>query len=320
MKTDIEYINCNICGQDKTELLFAVKECTGLYNESFNVVRCQNCGLVYVNPRPKKEELRKYYPENYYAYVNNIDNKESFRKKVKNYLIEIAGGYRKVKIIGGIIKKLSKIILLGVVPLKKNGKLLDVGCGNGDFLEWHKDHGWDVYGIEINQNAVNICRRKGLKVIHGELQDGLFADETFDVITLSQVIEHLPDPSATIRIIQKILKKDGLLIIGLPNWGCYDRKVFGPDWTPLEIPRHLYHFEPFTIQKLLEKYDFKIQEIRAKGFFLYGFKNLFTRKEQRSITKFYLLLRLSLIKCAKMLFSEKRKEKFGVLFSVYCKK
>ncbi|MBE0427549.1 MAG: hypothetical protein IBX72_13015 [Nitrospirae bacterium] len=136
-----EYVNCDLCRLDSTELLYQVAECTERYSESFNLVRCKNCGLVYVNPRPVKEELYKYYPqESYYAY-QNVENK-TFRTNIRDLLVEWAGGYRIRKdnrfnyisrLIIWVFKLITKNMLIGVVPCKRKGLLLDVGCGNGSF-------------------------------------------------------------------------------------------------------------------------------------------------------------------------------------------
>jgi len=322
--SNFEYVNCDLCGFDDTELIYKVPECTGMYPEEiFNLVKCKNCGLVYVNPRPVKKELLKYYPqETYYAYQNTENKKTNTRDKLKDIIIEYSGGYKSInnKFIDNIVKKISKYILLGNIPWRKDGKLLDIGCGNGGFLIWYRAHGWNVYGVEINKEAANICRQKGINVFNGELMDAHFKNDTFDVVTIIQVLEHLCSPSQVIKEIYRILKKDGLLLIGIPNFGSYDRKIFNADWLPLEVPRHLYHFEPVKLRNLLERYGFKIQELRAKGFYLYGFKNISKIKERTFTAKILLLIKLNLIKPIKMLFSSKRRDKFGILISLYCQK
>lgn len=157
-----EYVNCDLCGIDNTEILYNVEECTGMYHHTFNLVQCKNCGLVYTNPRPPRGEIAKYYPqETYYAYQDKFNKKDILKNKIKYFLIEIAGGYRERKInklIQIIVTRIANKLLLCIVPKIDNGKILDVGCGNGEFLLWFKHKGWDVYGVEINEKAANLIR------------------------------------------------------------------------------------------------------------------------------------------------------------------
>ena len=326
-----EYVNCEICGSDCTEPLYPVAECTGIYTgETFNLVKCRNCGLVYVNPRPTAKELPKYYPqESYYAYKEIENEKKSLKSRIKNFLSEWAGGYKVDenkrifginKLLTWIVKVSIKNILIGIVPSKKGGWLLDIGCGNGAFLKWHKEHGWDVYGIEVNKEAVKLCKEKSVEVFEGELIDAGFVNETFDAITLIQALEHLPNPSSILKEIHRILKRDGLVLIGVPNFGCFDRKLYNSKWLPLEVPRHLYHFELQTLKKLLENNGFKVLEVRAKGFYFLGLKNLRLLRKQGLNNYIRSLLILSIIKPILLIISKSRKERFGELICVYCQK
>jgi len=324
-----EYISCPICGEDKTELIYKVRECTGKYQEIFNLVQCKKCKLAYVNPRPSKEELLRYYPEeSYYAY-KEVKNKINFKNKIKNLLLEIAGGYSiknykffvKYGIIQKILKRLSSHLLLCVVPFKKEGKLLDVGCGNGSFLMWHKTRGWDVLGIDISKSACDLCEKKGIKVFKGELQDAKIESESFDVVTLIQVLEHLHDPIGTLKEINRVLKNDGLLIIGVPNYGCFDRKILGKKWPFLEIPRHLYHFDIGVLRNILDLNGFNIIEIRGKGFYLYGIRALRNIKKGTQIFDLLkIFINLVFLKLILLILSKGRKEKYAPLISFFCKK
>jgi len=315
-----EYVKCNICGTNNTKPLYSVKECTGRYKETFKLVYCEKCGLVYLNPRPDRSEINKYYPsDTYYAYQESSLDRKCFKNKIKSYLLEIIGGYKK-PLFGFIIKLIFNNIMLGTIPYKKGGFLLDIGCGNGNFLKWHKDHGWNVFGIEINKDAADICRRNSLDVFNGDISDALIPYNTFDVVTLIQALEHLYNPSATLKKVYDILKKDGLLLIGVPNFGCFDRKIYKDKWLALEIPRHLYHFEIPTLNKLLEINGFKIKKIKGKGYFWYGIKNISHIKENNIRDKVKILISLFIIKPLLFLLSKKRKEKFAVFISLYCEK
>jgi 2-polyprenyl-3-methyl-5-hydroxy-6-metoxy-1,4-benzoquinol methylase len=329
-----ESVRCDICGSDRTEHLYSVAECTGACTgEMFNLVKCRKCGLAYVNPRPTAEELPKYYPqESYYAYRGIENEKESLKSRIKNFLAEWAGGYKidQSKRVFGmttlftwIVKVGVRNVLIGIVPYKKGARLLDVGCGNGGFLKWHKEHGWDVYGVEINEAAASIAQRAGLNVFTGEVAEANYPAHYFDVCTCIQALEHVPSPSALLRELHRVLKRNGLLLIGVPNFGCFDRKLFRQDWTPLEIPRHLYHFEVTTLRKLLETNGFEIEDIRAKGFWLPGLRNLSISRNpscQGPMQTLSALLKLIVLKPILILFSRQRKENFSVLLAFYARK
>jgi SAM-dependent methyltransferase len=323
-------VNCNLCSNNDAELLYKVEECTGSFKETFDLVQCRHCNLTYVNPRPADEELQKYYPQDsYYAYQNDSIT-TSYKSKIKNYIAEWAGGYRTHETnirtlwrlyLSKVIYHITRYFLIGLIPYKKDGKILDVGCGNGNHLEWFKSHGWEVYGVEINEEASNICRRKGIKIHNGILQDANFCDDFFDVVSLVQVLEHMPDPSESIKEISRILKPKGILLIGVPNFGCYDRKLFKKDWIPLEVPRHLYHFELKSLTCLLNNHGFDIQEIKAKGFYLFGIKNFLKGSPFHNFIEFFkYLILLTIGKSLFMIFSNKRKERFATFISVYCAK
>jgi len=235
--------------------------------------------------------------------------------------MEFAGGYRKSNTyLNWLITLAIKHLLMRIVPRKENGKLLDIGCGNGSFLKWLKEHGWHAYGLEINKEAVNLCKANGIEVFEGELIEVHFANENFDVITLIQVLEHVHNPSAILNEVHRILKTDGLLLIAVPNFGCLDRKILGADWPHLDIPRHLYHFELSTLKKLLEKNRFEIKEIRVKSFSLFGMRNVKSFLKCTIINLIKLLYSLFFLKLVMPTFHKNRKEHFGVFFCLYCSK
>lgn len=329
---EFEYVKCDICGSDRTELLYPVAECTGLYpGETFNLVRCKNCGLVYMNPRPRKEELNKYYPEeSYYAYQSGRNKKAQLRNRIKYFLLEWLEGYRVYennrlihinRVITRFVGVIFKDLLRCIIPYQKHGKLLDIGCGNGTFLKWYKDHGWDVYGVEVSRKAIEICKQQGIKVFYGELLDAHLGNETFDVVTLMQVLEHFPNPSAILKEISRILKMDGYAIIAVPNFGGFDRKVLKSNWGHLDVPRHLYHFELETLNKLLRNCGLRIQKVKAKIFDSFSMKRNLNRIRRESFVNYMkCLLILIALKPILLTVSKKRQERFGVYICVYCRK
>ena len=271
-------INCNLCSSSKATFLLAVKERL-LREDTFDIVQCRHCGLIYTNPRPKSEEIGKYYPEGYsgfqFSYPEPLFPGESkFLRKIKNVLkkkiLEIHYGY-----FSNFEEELSKNNFLKVItlpfkhrigyffpPYKKSGRILDIGCATGHYLAKVRELGWETYGIEMDKKSASWAKEKlGLNVVAGEFSEANFPSNYFDVVTFWHSLEHLPDPSSALKKVYEILKMNGLVIIGIPNVATLETRIFGRWWWGWEVPRHLYHFSCKTIVKLLNKEGFRVIRI-----------------------------------------------------------
>jgi 2-polyprenyl-3-methyl-5-hydroxy-6-metoxy-1,4-benzoquinol methylase len=204
--------------------------------EKFRIVKCHSCGLVFMNPMPDPEELKKYYPLEYYESYGMAKRELKFLQRSK-------------------VQK--------VIRLKKKGSILDIGCQKGEFLKRMEEKGWKVFGVDISVSSCNYARKKlGLKNIYaGDVLDFDFPERYFDVVTMWQVIEHLRDPLATLRKINRLLKRDGVLIFECPNFGSFTSRVFKDKWPGLDVPRHLYQFTPPVIRAMAEKAGFRVERI-----------------------------------------------------------
>ncbi len=245
LKENFEYVECNLCGFNSSNKLFIGKDLLYRKQGLFTVVKCKNCGLIYTNPRPNQTSLSFYYPEEYWEI--NEDNYEDVGLKLKKFAHQF----------------INKISYKMTIPPNPNGKLLDIGCGDGKELLRHKRNGWETYGVEINDLAAKYVREQlGLNVFTGIVEDAEFKNEFFDVIILNNVLEHMSDPKTTLNEINRILKNDGTLAISIPNANSFEAKKFKKYWTGWDLPRHLYHFTPNTIKSLLNKTGFQISEIK----------------------------------------------------------
>lgn len=225
-------VNCEICNSGKNTILCKNRDYRdSLSRESFSLVKCSRCGLIYLNPRPFKKDLHKFYSGKYYC--------SSFG------LIEEK-----------LIKHLSNQKILSLVEIKKTGKLLDIGCGPGTFLLQMKNRGYDVCGVDISSQACRIARRKKLKIYSGELKRHRFPSKSFDIVTLWHVFEHLYNPSDTLKEIRRILKDDGILIMETPNINCFSFEIFRGYHFHLDSPRHLYHWTQNSMKLILNKNGF----------------------------------------------------------------
>ena len=258
----MESVNCNLCASDSNELLFQATDTQFQLPGVFNIVRCRNCGLVYVNPRPGPEEIGSYYPDEQY-YACQPMSSGGLRSRIKRLVLESRPGYNRQisgrrKAAGRILSVLFSWQIDVQVPYVPEGKILDVGCGNGQLTSWMTGFGWDVY---CNDTAAAACReaeKAGLHTHCGTLESAQYATGFFDVVVANHALEHVHGPLELLRECHRILKPGGLIIIDLPNFGCYDAGLFGPYWSALQAPTHLYHFTKPTLARAVETAGFEI--------------------------------------------------------------
>lgn len=174
--TPFEYTNCNLCDADDTELVFIASDNQFHLNGQFKLVKCKRCGLIYVNPRPTQKEIKFYYPKQRYYSCQEPCQKKHFDQRIKSLIRQSLPGYNKrINIMRWVMGRAIGAILLRqidiVVPFKKGGKILDVGCGNGEMIGWMKECGWETYGTDISREACEQAEKHGLDVFCGELRD-----------------------------------------------------------------------------------------------------------------------------------------------------
>ena len=275
----MEIVACNICGSNENIVLFSQHDRMFLKkNETkFNVVKCKECGLMFTNPRPTEEEMSFYYPDEYHyipdsknqnntPYTFLISHYNTMKRKILNkyYGYDFPGeGHIDSPTISDYLLEVIRFAFkffrkdISLFPYKKDGKLLDVGCGSGSTLLYLKEMGWVVYGVEIGHVVAQFAReRLNLDVFEGTLLEAKYENNYFDVIMFNNSLEHMHNPLKMRSEANRILKDDGLLIMSIPNTECIDAKLFGKWWYPWELPRHLYHFDRETLKKLLEKAAF----------------------------------------------------------------
>jgi len=230
---------CILCDSSKSKV---VAEIPDLWLERldkiFKYVQCENCGLIYQSPGLSREQLMKYY---------SFEYRQTQAKKTYFHCI---GLRRRAKIVTGN---------------RNHGVLLDIGSGNGEFIRFMRDnYNWEVVGLEIDcelaKTSVNLHQ---LKVFCGTLEEVNFNNNQFDAITLWDTLEHVPDPSNTLKEIRRIIKPDGILILRLPNYDSRDARLFGKYWCGFDSPRHLFVFSERTINELLMKANFHVEYTRS---------------------------------------------------------
>ncbi len=226
------HAHCNLCGHNR----FRVIE----RDESpFQVLKCRNCGLVFVHPHPEPDALKGHYDKSYYSeWINQQKNKRTRMWEAR-------------------LNKIQK--------LRPRGKLLDVGCGEGLFLRLAQDNGWQISGTELSPYASKFSSKAlGTEIYCGQLHQACFADHSFDVVTMWHVLEHVEDPKSYLTEVHRVLKPQGLLVLAVPNvndllmklaYRIIKRrslKLFSINDKEV----HLYHFSPKTLRWYFDKTGF----------------------------------------------------------------
>lgn len=261
---------CPVC--QKTDLKnFIVVQDKSVSQESFVIVQCTNCGLKFTNPRPEEAHIGPYYSSE--AYISHSDTDKGLLNKTYRFVRSMAVR-KKVDLVNSLAKK---------------GKILDYGCGVGYFLQACKKAGWQVEGFEPNQLAREQTEQKlGQKVHHENLTP--FIDESFDVITLWHVLEHVHQLNETVKELVRVTKKGGHMVIAVPNADSYDAKKYGADWAAYDVPRHLYHFNKASMQKLLKKHKLDLKEVlpmRWDSYYVSLLSEKYKHGEMKMISPFW---------------------------------
>ena len=245
----LEHVSCNICGADDAATVYAERYEDGTPRDMVRtfrasgdellvdrLVRCRQCGLEYVNPRPRGTDIVEAYSQgDDPTYVSQVEARE--------------------RTFGDAVARIE--------ALQPGGRrLLDVGTAAGAFLAAARARGWDVEGCEPNRWMAEWgSKHYGLNIRAGELFDQDYAPGSFNVVTLWDVIEHTPDPSAVIRRVAELVAPGGLLVVNYPDRGSWLARVLGRRW-PFLSSVHLYYFTRRTITRLLEMHGFTIVEMR----------------------------------------------------------
>jgi SAM-dependent methyltransferase len=231
----IEAVACNLCGADEATLLYRQQDCRFFSDpREWSVVRCRKCGLTYLNPRPTPASIWQHYPPEYYEHRE---------------VSELAERYE---------------VQASVVARYGPGRLLDIGCANGDWIALLARRGWQVSGIEPSPNGQN---PHGLDIRRGSLPDAAsWEPETFDVVTAWAVVEHLHNPKLAFQTARKMLRVGGRFILMVPNAASIaSRFAYRED-----VPRHLYMFGRHTLSRYAQQNGLSLEKIEHHPRFFGG--------------------------------------------------
>ncbi|MHB9035277.1 MAG: class I SAM-dependent methyltransferase [Armatimonadota bacterium] len=216
-----EPITCNVCGSSVSSIL--------LSKGGHDVYHCGVCGLAFTWPQP--QAIADQYDASYFDLYRR---RREFRLKRGD-------------------KRLRQIELI-----REPGKLLDIGCSLGYFVEAANDRGWQASGVEISPHASEEARKMGLDVRTGVLEDAGYDNDSFDCVTMWDVLEHVPDPTSHMVEVNRILADGGLVVIGTPNLGHSRFRAQRENWRHLKPAEHIFYFMESSILPLLGKTGFDV--------------------------------------------------------------
>lgn len=249
MHQTIKYDHCLCCGSAAVSRAFSCKDYT-VSQQLFDIWNCSNCGFRFTQDVPGADDIFPFYQSA--DYVSHSDTKHG----LINRLYHIVRGYT-LKSKSSLVKKVTGL---------KHGVLLDVGAGTGAFAAGMQQTGWKVTGLEPDETA----RRNALSVNKVSLQPSHelydLPPDTFDAITMWHVLEHVHELHKYIEKFAEIIKPAGRLIIAVPNHCSYDAKEYKQCWAAYDVPRHLYHFSPKSVQVLMEQKGFMLEAVKPMWF------------------------------------------------------
>lgn len=267
----VEVPNCPICGTAKApRRIFRRRDNDNVFPDTWTVCQCSSCLSMWLNPRPDDASLPLAY-ENYYTHYTDIESRfldPNFLTRLINGYLNRRFGMRRYPAIdvGYHLLRLIEPIRLKLeyygrhLPRLASGSsatLLDIGCGNGAFLDRTIEMGWTAVGCETDTDAWKHCHNRGLNVILGDAFHPELDSRTFDAITLGHVLEHVEDPWLLLKRVHTILAPQGVAWIALPNPQAIGRLFFGKSWGPLHPPYHLKIPSQQQLRILLEGVGFR---------------------------------------------------------------
>lgn len=276
-------IDCPLCGDAGHDDFLRSEDLEHGTGDDFRLVRCRRCGHVYLNPAPTAETLALCYPDGYGPHRDDDFDRDRDASRVggggfpsrdgpgddgepqrEDVGCTFGGDHpdaqpwyltRPVRSIPGLRRFYYWLVdtkSQALPPVEPAGRTaLELGCATGRFLETLRRRGWEASGVDLVEAPVRQARTRGFDVHLGDLRSAAFAEARFDDVFAWMVIEHLPDPAETLAEIYRIQRPGGWLCFSIPNFASPERRIFGKHWKGYDLPRHLQHFTPGRIRRLL---------------------------------------------------------------------
>ena len=241
----IHYTHCPVCAADKIAPQLTAKDYT-VSQQQFSIWHCNNCTVRFTQDVPEQNAIGAFYQSD--NYISHSDTK----KGIVNSLYHLVRSRT--------LNAKRKLIIDKVGMMK--GEILDIGCGTGAFLNTMKTAGWGITGLEPDDTAIK--KAAELYNIQAQLPEKLFElkPSTYHAITMWHVLEHVHELHAYIKQLHNLLTPQGKIFIAVPNYTSYDAGLYNEHWAAYDVPRHLYHFSPQSMQHLLAQYSLTLIAIK----------------------------------------------------------
>jgi 2-polyprenyl-3-methyl-5-hydroxy-6-metoxy-1,4-benzoquinol methylase len=244
----INYTNCPLCSSEKIKKNRTVRDFS-ITGETFEIYSCAECSFLFTQNHPAEAEIGPYYQSE--DYISHSDTSRGLINSLYHWVRKIMLN-RKYRLIKKEIK---------------GSRLLDIGCGTGYFPHFMKLKGYDVNGVEKEKDARDFAKNNfNISVTSPENFLNHENSEQYDIITLWHVLEHIENWNEYLNVIHEKLDEKGILVIALPNHWSYDAKFYKKYWAGYDVPRHLWHFNPETLQLLMKQHNFKVRKLKKLPF------------------------------------------------------
>ena len=265
-------VPCPLCGAAASTPQLTTPDVLHGVPGVFTAARCDGCGHVFMNPQPAAASLAACYPDMYACHSDEVTPADAPPP-------EAGRAVRLMKWVPGLRPLYRWLADKRSEVIPPPGRVLELGCGRGDFLVRLQQAGCDAVGVDLVARSVDVCRARGLDVRHGTLAAQQFEAASFDAVCGWMVLEHTPDPRETIAEAARLLRPGGMLAFSVPDYAAWERRLFGRFWMGLELPRHLQQFTPATLRRLLSEEGLAVESVvhQRSAFYLVGSAGLALR-------------------------------------------
>jgi len=245
----IHYSQCPVCRGEAIQEVISAKDHT-VSQETFSIWECQSCTLRFTQNVPDANAIGPYYKAE--AYISHTDTKEGIINKLYHRIRKIT-----LKSKSSLVKRHTRI---------KQGSILDIGSGTGAFLHTMQSEGWDVSGLEPDTEAAN--KSESLYGIKPQQPDQLFQlpSSSYHAITMWHVLEHVHELQSYVDQLKRLLRENGVIFIAVPNYTSGDAQHYQSSWAAYDVPRHLYHFSPKSLEVLMQQHGLRIVQMKQMWF------------------------------------------------------
>lgn len=245
----LEDVSCPLGCSKGDEVILTGRDLLHDLPGEFTVLKCRNCKLKRTSPRPTPDTIGFYYPDDYGPYVGT---------RVQQARPQSASWIK--KLLRPIVSRVFNFNMT-TLPAMAPGRMLEIGCASGAFLHQMAGQGWQVEGIEFSEKAAQAAAQLGYRVHAGPLETAPQPHEPFDLIVGWMVLEHLYDPIGGLQKLHKWAKPDTWLVLSVPNAGALEFRLFKNKWYALQLPTHLNHFTPETLENVLSASGWKLEKV-----------------------------------------------------------